>query len=428
MTSEKRTRTVNMEKDMTKLARGSRQIYLPVEPEEYEWVVQDRDRFRTFIDTALEQYPELFPPEAAGGYILHGTLPPAAKMPDLMRRRIKMGGQAYTIMPSYVLPYLVGTTDEVEDGLLLHQCGVPYWLIARICGHDDMFWERLVLRLGRNSVVGTTIKDPGQLPQDVVADEKHTRLNGEAVYVATTVGRECILGASVAHRADTAHLTEAYHVFADETQDMDPKYAPATVNLDGWQATHHAWATLFPTIVIIYCFLHAFLKVYRRGKRSLEPHFATICQRIWDAYHAPTPLQFMSGLVSLEAWARRTLPASPARAALLKLCAHAPDFVLAYLYPTARRTSNMLDRHMDWMDRCFYSAHYFHGHLMTMELAVRGGALLHNFTPYCPRAAIAQHFISPAHRVNGFVYHENWLQNLLVSASRGGFRQTHRIR
>jgi hypothetical protein len=87
----------------------------------------------------------------------------------------------------------------------------------------------------------------------------------------------------------------------------------------------------------------------------------------------------------------------------------------------------MLDRHMDWMDRCFYSAHYFHGHLMTMELAVRGGALLHNFTPYCPRAAIAQHFISPAHRVNGFVYHENWLQNLLVSASRGGFRQTHRI-
>ena len=35
--------------------------------------------------------------------------------------------------------------------------------------------------------------------------------------------------------------------------------------------------------------------------------------------------------------------------------------------------------------------------------------------------------ISPAHRVNGFVYHENWLQTLLVSASRGGFRQTHRI-
>ena len=62
MTSEKRTRTVNMEKDMTKLARGNRQIYLPVEPEEYDLVVQDKERFRAFIDTALEQYPELFPP------------------------------------------------------------------------------------------------------------------------------------------------------------------------------------------------------------------------------------------------------------------------------------------------------------------------------------------------------------------------------
>ena len=44
----------------------------------------------------------------------------------------------------------------------------PYWLVARVCGHDEMFWERLVLRLGRNSVVGTTIKDPTQLPQDVL--------------------------------------------------------------------------------------------------------------------------------------------------------------------------------------------------------------------------------------------------------------------
>ncbi len=39
---------------------------------------------------------------------------------------------------------------------------------------------------------------------------------------------------------------------------------------------------------------------------------------------------------------------------------------------------------MDRLDRCFYSAHYFHGHLMTMELAVQAGALLHNFTPIVP--------------------------------------------
>ena len=64
---------------------------------------------------------------------------------------------------------------------------------------------------------------------------------------------------------------------------------------------------------------------------------------------------------------------------------------------------------------------------MTMELAVRAGALLHNFTPYYPRTATAQHYTSRAHRLNGRVYHTDWLQNLLISASRGGFRQIHRI-
>ena len=83
----------------------------------------------------------------------------------------------------------------------------------------------------------------------------------------------------------------------------------------------------------------------------------------------------------------------------------------------------MLDRRMDHMGRRFYSAHYFHGHLMTAELAVRAEALLVNDLPYCPRAAIAKQYRSPAHKLNGFVYHDNWLHNLLISASMGGCPQ-----
>jgi len=46
---------------------------------------------------------------------------------------------------------------------------------------------------------------------------------------------------------------------------------------------------------------------------------------------------------------------------LPKLCARAPEFVKAYDHPSAYRTSNMIDRHMDRMDRSFYTAKYFHG-------------------------------------------------------------------
>lgn len=68
---------------------------------------------------------------------------------------------------------------------------------------------------------------------------------------------------------------------------------------------------------------------------------------------------------------------------------------------------------------------YFHGHLASAELGIRAWALPHNFSPYGSRSAQRERFISPVHRLNGMVYRDNWLENLLVSASLGGkVRQT----
>jgi hypothetical protein len=91
------------------------------------------------------------------------------------------------------------------------------------------------------------------------ADEKITWLNGEEVVVATTVGDDCLLGVSVALEADTSSPTEAYQQFKDEAQTLNPDYAPETVNTDGWGATQKAWLSLFPMIIIIECFLHAYI-------------------------------------------------------------------------------------------------------------------------------------------------------------------------
>ncbi|HFE37889.1 MAG TPA: hypothetical protein ENK06_05655 [Gammaproteobacteria bacterium] len=83
----------------------------------------------------------------------------------------------------------------------------------------------------------------------------------------------------------------------------------------------------------------------------------------------------------------------------------------------------MVDRHMNAMDRYLDSCQYYHGHLMSAEYSVRAWALLHNYWPYCPRSKVADEFQSPAHKLNGRVYHDNWLHNLLISASMGGYRQ-----
>ncbi|MBF0202686.1 MAG: hypothetical protein HQK66_15570 [Desulfamplus sp.] len=116
--------------------------------------------------------------------------------------------------------------------------------------------------IGRNSLVGTTIKNPEDVPKDISADEKHTRLLGKKAYVATTVGDNCILGVSVTTDAGTKSLTKAYGKFKEEAQLLDPEYIPETVNTDGWQGTRNAWKTIFPCVVLIACFLHIYIRHY----------------------------------------------------------------------------------------------------------------------------------------------------------------------
>jgi hypothetical protein len=224
------------------------------------------------------------------------------------------------------------------------------------------------------------------------------------------------------------HFTDVCHrqggqdihfiVFKQEAQQLEPDYQPETVNTDGWSATQLAWKTLFPAIVIIQWFLHACISIRSRCKR-LNALFPTLTQQVWDIYHAETIDSFKQQIAALRIWAQDHLSSS-ALQAVLKLCDKSHLFCLAFQYPQAYRTSNRLDRHMELMDRYLYSTRYFHGHLMSAEYQIRAWALFHNFQPYCPRTKIAQKYRSPFHKLNGFVYHENWLQNLLVASSLGG--------
>ena len=51
-----------------------------------------------------------------------------------------------------------------------------------------MYWYRLERSLGRSSLVGTTVAAAECLPRQLAADEKHTTLAGEKIYLAATAG------------------------------------------------------------------------------------------------------------------------------------------------------------------------------------------------------------------------------------------------
>ena len=423
----------NYSRERTNVAKLNKRAILPIGLEEYQGLNRDSARFRSWLDSMIETCPELFPVEIALGYELHDILPESAKLPGVRFRRIKLkatdneGKQiVLTVASSAVMPYMTALTDDVEKALFLRKFDVPFWALARVFGRDDCFWFRMAAGIGRNEIVGTTVKDVDKLPEDLLADEKHVHFNGEKGYIATTVGGDCVLGASLALDAGETALTEAYGTFREEAHHRLPNYAPKTVNTDGWQATQNAWLALFPAITIIQCFLHAFIKIPACSKKRLKTLYPAIQQQVWDIYHASTPADFRRQIADFLAWSRQSVSGT-ALEAIEKLCAKQDAFLLAFDFPNAYRTSNMIDRHMDPMDRWLVSARFFHGHWSSAELQIRSWAILHNFWPYCPRADVHKRFDSPAHKLNGFVYHDNWLHNLLISSSCAGLQTAHRI-
>ena len=86
----------------------------------------------------------------------------------------------------------------------------------------------------------------------------------------------------------------------------------------------------------------------------------------------------------------------------------------------------MLDRVMRGMNGYLVACQHLHGSAYATRLHARAWALLHNFTPWGPEAQRANRWHSPAERLNQHRYHDNWLHNLLVSASLTGYRHRNR--
>lgn len=404
--------------EMQLAAKASRRIVLPIEREQYAAVVKDVSAFRAWVDTHRQHYPELFPDEMSEGYQLH-DIRSSRKLPEMQVRRIrlKQSGAVYRVLPSFVLPYMTGYAAMVEKALFLRRFGVPFWGLTYVFGRSDMYWYRMVEHLGRFDLVGTTVKSADKLPEHLLADEKFTRLNGQEVYVATTVGKEVVLGATVTLSVQTDELEQAYSEFKREVLRLDPDYLPKTLNLDGWRQTKAAWLRLFPALIVIRCFLHAFLRIRDRCRN--HPAYPQLQARLWQIYHAQSSGNYYYHFTRFLTLAHQQLTGEALKA-VERFKQKRAELIQGLFHPGCHRVSTMLERHMQPMTRCLYMGRHFHGHRVSAHFFVRSWALLHNFQPYCPRARLRSRsvFTSPFHKLNGKCYRACWLENLLVASSR----------
>jgi hypothetical protein len=403
------------------MARRCSTICLPFDQARYPALVADPAAFRAALDAFFLQMPELFPEGFAGGYRLKESRASRKLGLTIRRVRLKATGESLTVRPSFALPYRAGLAPDASGPLFLRAFGVPFWALARVFGRDHRYWYRVEVGLGRNSVAGTTARR-GDLPLHLLADEHHQPRDGQKNYIATTVGAGCCLGVALAQTAGADDLLQAYSVFKAEAREVQPGYAPQTVSADGWAATHQAWLALFPLVVLLRCFLHGWLNVRSRGK--LSDTFAALSERVWRAYRAPDRRSFGQRVRRLWEWAKANVSGAWLLGQVGKMCGRAKAYGLAYAHPGGHRTSNMLDRVMRSMNRYFDSGQHLHGSQEAGARHVRAWALLYNFRPWHPAVARANGgWRCPAERLNQHRYHDDWLQNLLASASLGGYRR-----
>jgi len=292
-------------------SRGTKHICVPFASESaYQECVDDVSKYRQHLRTTYAHHPELFPQAWEQGYTWHDRYEVHKQRCVVRRIKLKATGQVFTVRPSFLLPYGMGRTEEVEQALFLRHWGVPFDALAYVFGRNAMFWYRAWLSFGRPNLVGTTVKQATTMPQDLVADEKITWLAGAEVVVPTTVGGGCVLGISVAEQATSAALQTAYGEFRTEATTVFPTYHARSVCTDGFQATRDAWRQLFPHLTLVLCFLHSILKLTERCRGSLRMQ---VLERAWFVYQAVTKVQFAQRLRRLAEWARTSLDGSLAQ-------------------------------------------------------------------------------------------------------------------
>ncbi len=208
--------------------RGDKSICLPVNSEtQYRDILFNHEAILQYVIQIQSQYPELFPDSIEQGFWFHDFVLSTKQQLPTRRIKLKQNQQVYQLRPDFVMPYMVGKTDEIDKPMYLRQFGVPFEALAYVFGRNPMYWYRIYLSLGRASIVGTTIKDPEKLPQHLVADEKHTWMGKKRVYLPTTVAKGCFLGLGFTESADSVALTQGYGEFQQEARQIDCNYLAA---------------------------------------------------------------------------------------------------------------------------------------------------------------------------------------------------------
>src|SRR5262245_12730259 len=125
----------NTEGEKRAPSRGMKHICVPFASEAHSQdCVDDVAKYRQHLSMRYEQHPERFPQAWAQGYTFHDRYRSRKQGVTVRRVKLRATGAVFTVRPSFLLPYGVARTEEVEKALYLRQWGVPFEALAYVFG------------------------------------------------------------------------------------------------------------------------------------------------------------------------------------------------------------------------------------------------------------------------------------------------------
>lgn len=117
--------------------RGDKSICLPVNSEEqYRQLIADNPNFRAYLLQIYTKAPEIFPTGMDEGFCFHDWVVSSKQQLPMRRIKLKENSEVYQLRPDFILPYMVGKTDEIDKPMYLRQFGVPFEALAYVFGRN----------------------------------------------------------------------------------------------------------------------------------------------------------------------------------------------------------------------------------------------------------------------------------------------------
>jgi len=121
----------NTEGEKQSPSRGRKPICVPFTSEaQYQAWREDVGQYRTSLTQVSRQHPELLPQALGQGYTFHDRSRSRKQGVGVRRSKLRATAEVFTLRPSFLLPYGIARTEEVENALYLRQWGGPFDAVA----------------------------------------------------------------------------------------------------------------------------------------------------------------------------------------------------------------------------------------------------------------------------------------------------------